>query len=321
MPDLPLKITEVRSARRHRAALASLTCVLLQGNTMRLRAALAKIQKHWRIQATKLYKAGWSPFATSEPVLALWYARNCPPPGVVVTGRVHFCNHTRVCPFCWARRVVLAGFSFVENLCYGPPAKNPPDPPAGVELVAFRTRRRFGASKPLSDKKWAAAMFAAFGAEGGARAEVFNMQVRRAEVKVLDPLAAFVTHRVTLSRDNQYAHVDRCGLALVREAVSPDAYREGLRDALGNLFPRRSRDVVYRAYGTPTKKALLAATRFALYYPRQMLFGPVERVAGLLEGLSAGKTLRLTARYGARSQKTLFNLLGLEVPGGHEDDA
>jgi len=309
MPDLALEVIGVRGPVRHAAARAAVLGPLVPGyGSLPVGKALARVRRYWQVRAVQLYTAGWSKVvaAAADPKLALWYLRNCPPVGVLVRQLTRRCTQPRVCPFCWGREVALAGFSFLENLCYGPPVPHPRQSPPPVELVAFSTRRRLGLAAGASADRWVAAVRASARPGGVIRALVEDRAVRRAEVAALGAAAAFVTHRLSFAPAGRQLWVDRCGLALVPRPAA--GYRDRVLAALGPAAPRPA-DVKVRALGRPSRRNLFDATRWALYYPRGMMFHPPGPAVALLDGLAEAR-VRLTARYGPRSQKLLFQQIG-----------
>ena len=73
------------------------------------------VLRWWRLRTLQLSQVGLEGF---EKGLKLQYIRNCPPVACTVTQSALPCTKTRLCPFCWARDVVVPAIVSVNNSWY-----------------------------------------------------------------------------------------------------------------------------------------------------------------------------------------------------------
>lgn len=76
---------------------------------------IGQVLRFWRFRAFQLSKVGLEGF---EAPKNLQYIRNCPPVACRTNFQTRICTRQRVCPFCWARNVVVPAAKSVFNGWY-----------------------------------------------------------------------------------------------------------------------------------------------------------------------------------------------------------
>lgn len=117
--DFSFPVARVYHGYRQRAARGAVLFPAVPGRTLHtdegLVAALSRLRRAWRRQLAVLREAGWAPAATPRD---LQYLRNCPPFCVATGQASRRCGRAMLCPFCWARRYVLAAFDHMDGLMF-----------------------------------------------------------------------------------------------------------------------------------------------------------------------------------------------------------
>lgn len=216
--------------------------------------------KAWRSRLISLSKAGWPAVSalpgydkdnesthTKSGRFRFAYRANCPPFGVMLEGRRgRACKHARICPFCYARRVVLPVYAALEFAC----CNTDKALLHGLDLMALS----YTQDGELTREKPAANFVYAF----------------------LDPaLIANVCSRVSSGRGYIVASTvspGESGKIIMRRTVFALVQR-------GFTHPKHKCELLDAA--SVTKKALVSLVSKHLKYPSGMLFGDAAIVVAI----------------------------------------
>lgn len=218
--------------------------------------AYGRLIAGWRSRLLTMGHAGWDPLidpaypesSKLSPIRCVMY-RNCPPFGVKVPRRGKVCGWSRMCPFCYARRIVLRVFFAVDFAFYG----GEETPRDDLDLV-YAHRYRVANGGLLSDQ------FAKNGRLDSVRDMLDALPGQRG--------AAYL---VTMAPAKDGAFRYRHSLVV---AVEPSADIRGLR-----AIPGVRANVIAGNY--ITKERIGYAISEAMSYPLGLMFGKAEQAASV----------------------------------------
>lgn len=210
MPDFAFDVVGVRRAARWHAARAAVLweCLGPRVGEYGVEENLAKLRKRWHYRLFQLADAGLD---VSKG--RLQYMRNCPPFGVTTDTKAWCCNRPFICPFCWARRCVIAPLIDLERILWG--STNPKAKPLHPRCRLVRVQTRYFVRPhhglPRVGRQRAACLVLV-------RDIIKNH--RDVERKTWAALAGFVVHKIS-QLPRGYA-VYRSGLLLLRDGLQAE---------------------------------------------------------------------------------------------------
>ncbi len=281
----PFVVKEVRSSFRYRAMRWAVLDQLVRSASTPagdIQARMDALRKRWQARIYGLAAVGWEAAGDRKK---LTYLANCPPFGVKTDIVSRCCRRVRVCPFCYARDVVLEAFLHMELAMYGsldhlvrtgetPTFREPLNP--DLKLVSFSYRPKAAPVRKLLTPE-------VVRDECCPRVRRFVRCDRRLEVQGAAPVAAVVMHRVWL--DNNTVRVSRGGVMLTTRTEQP-AFLKKLYEA-----GEAAKWTVHEQH----KKCLASAVSAAFPYPRAMLSSDPAATVAMIDAL--GDT-RMFAKFG-----------------------
>ena len=279
-------ITGVRKRyvdRAQRYALTPLTGARQKGKSIRQTDIIEdseRLIERWRARVDALRKEGWQ-----RPVgKSLVYTLNCPPVGVTTNKKTRPCNQYAVCPFCWCRRYVEPTYVSLEFAYYD----NEAGRPLPLDLIEVITVER------LPEDEWPLhrlfdwiqhnrRVYLDENLPNHGAFQLFSIEPSDPRIRSRPPYWEF-KHRV---------------LAIV------DPHQNTPTDE--PEFEEQIRRV--KRYPKISRKQLATAVGRVAVYPKQLMYGPKQKVAELLElkrtwGGAGSKGFRMSGLYGLLRNKS-----------------